>query len=135
MVLAADGFGVVSFGDRVDGVMAVLTDRLGVPTHDELYESPFEVPSGWHGDRRGPSACHVTTTGYACFDYVRFVSWEDNGVWVIFSDIEANAEAATDGEDYWAQVPPSFQGYSYAGGDGSPLLQTGDGIIHWFHGC
>ncbi len=125
LVLRADGLGVVSFGEPVDEVLTLLTERLGPPTEDELYESPFEVPSGWQGDERGPDACHAGSPGYICFDYVRTVWWEEPRLWVLFSDLEVDSEAVPGDDDYWVQVPASFQGYGYSGG-GS--LYTVDGI-------
>jgi hypothetical protein len=125
LVLRHDGLGAVSFGDPVDDVMAVLTEHLGVPTYDQVHESPFEVPYGW--DNRGPQACHGATHGHICFDYIRFVGWGDVGLSVLFSDIEANPESTPDDDGYWTQVPPSFQGWGYGGNPGAPL-HTAHGI-------
>jgi hypothetical protein len=127
LVLRHDGLGAVSFGDPVDDVMAILTEQFGAPTRDDLYESPFEVPADWDRGDRGPSACHVGTTGNVCFDYIRFVWWEQEGLSVLFSDIEANPEATTGDEDYWTQVPPSFRGYGYRGSEIASLY-TAHGI-------
>lgn len=128
MMLAADGFGAVSFGDHVDDVMVVLVDRLGAASNDDVYESPFANLAGWNGDDRGPAACHVATGGYGCFDYLRLVWWEDAYFGVVFSDLEVDTNAVPGDKDYPVQVPPSFHGYHYGGGDESPLLYTGDGI-------
>lgn len=125
LVLSSNGLGVASFGEPVDEVLALLTERLGPPTEDESYESPFEVPTGWQGDERGPDACHAGSPGYVCFDYVRTVWWEEPILWVLFSDLEVDSEAVPGDDDYWAQVPASFQGYSYSGGE---PLYTVDGI-------
>jgi hypothetical protein len=127
LVLRHDGLGEVSFGDPADEVMAVLVEHFGAPNHDELHESPFAIPLGWHGADRGPDACHVATHGNICFDYLRFAWWENQRFWVLFSDIEANPEAAPDDDGYWVQVPPSFQGYGYGGNESAPLY-TAHGI-------
>ncbi len=126
LVLRHDGLGVVSFGDPVDDVMAVLTEHFGAPTSDKVYESPFDVPSG--SDNRGPDACHAAATGYVCFDYLRIAWWEDAGFWALFSDIEANLDGTPGEESYWVQVPASFQGYGYRGSDESASLYTAHGI-------
>lgn len=129
MVLASDGLGIVSFGDPVDEVVATLIDLVGTPSHDQLYESPFDLPRGWQGDDRGPDACFMGTgSGYACFDYLRFVDWEDVGLWLVFSDLEANPEANPTDHDYFVQVAPSLQSYDYTGSDEWPPLYTVDGI-------
>jgi hypothetical protein len=129
MVLASDGLGVVSFSDPVDDVMAMITASFGTPTYDMLYESPFDVPPGWHGDDRGPDACFVGTgTGYACYDYLRLVDWEEVGLWLVFADLDIDPEAIPGDDDYFVQVPPSLQGYDYGGGDTMAPLSTADGI-------
>jgi hypothetical protein len=127
IVLRHDGLGVASFGDLVDDVMAVLTEHLGVPTYDQTYESPFQVPVDWAYGDRGIYACHGATHGNICFDYIRFVGWGDLGLSVLFSDIEANPESTPDDDGYWTQVPPSFRGWGYGGNPGAPL-HTAHGI-------
>lgn len=126
MMLASDGLAIVSFGDPVDEALSLLIERFGTPSTDDLYESPFDVPADW--DSRGPDACHWATTGYVCFDYIRTVWWEDSGLWVLFSDISFDSELETDDPDYFIQVPPSFQGYSYKGSEEGSPLYTADGI-------
>ena len=127
-VLGATGLGVVAFGDAPDDTVAVLTNLLGRPSYDEVFESPFAVPfEGWSGPDRGPQACHATTAN-ACFDYIRFISWNDAGLWVTFSDLTVNRDAEPGDDAYLVQVRPSLQGYSYWGGDGDPLAYTADGI-------
>jgi hypothetical protein len=127
-VLRQDGLRAVSFGDPVDDVMTVLTEHFGAPTNDEVHESPFEVPADWGRGDRGPDACHVATTGNVCFDYIRFVWWENVRLGVLFSDIEANPEVAPANGGHWVQVPPSFQGYGYRGHDEIAPLYTVHGI-------
>jgi len=123
IVLAADGLGVVSFGDPVEEVMAILVDLFGPPSYDRHEESPFESED-WTGPDRGPSACHVATVpifgGHICFDYIRVVWWEDDGLLVSFSDL------VIDNDDY-VEVPPGLRGYVYGGGTGPPA-RTADGI-------
>jgi hypothetical protein len=129
LVLFPDGLGLVSFGDPVDDVLATLTGLFGTPTQDDLYESPFDVPAGWQGDDRGPDACFVGTgTGYTCFDYLRFVDWDEIGLFLVFSDLGTNPDVDPSDNDYFVQIPPSFQGYDYSWGEGGPLLYTADGI-------
>lgn len=80
-VIRSDGLGIVSFGDPVEDVVAILTDLLGPASYDQLYEAPFDVPvEGWHRGDSGPDACHYATTGYICFDYIRFMAWEAAGL-------------------------------------------------------
>jgi hypothetical protein len=127
-VLGSDGLGLVAFGDPVAGVMATLTDFLGAPSRDEIFESPFDLPDDWQGDTRGPDACHAATVGNVCFDYVRLVGWDDVGLFLLFSDIDVNPGAVPDDDDYWIQVPPSLRGYGYSGGvEGAPFY-TADGV-------
>jgi hypothetical protein len=123
LVLRGDGLGIVSFGDPVDDVASVLTDRLGPPSYDRVEESPFDTPLG----DNGPDACHYLT-GFVCFNYIRFVSWEDSGLWVTFTDLEVNETADPGSDDYWLQVPPSLRGYDYWAGDAGSSAQTPQGI-------
>lgn len=128
-VLRSDGLGVVSFGDPVDDVVAILTDLLGPASHDHVEESPFEVPiEGWHRGDSGPDACHYATTGYICFDYIRFMAWEAAGLSVSFSDLAIDRRASPDDDQPWVQVPPGLQSYSYRAGDTEPLWHTTHGI-------
>jgi hypothetical protein len=127
-ILSADGLGVVSFGDPVGDAVGTLTELLGPASRDRTVESPFEVPEGWSRGDRGPDACHVATTGYICFDYIRFMSWDDAGLWVVLSDLAVEHAANPDDDRSWVEVPPSLQGYSYRGGDGHPLAYTTLGI-------
>ena len=129
LVLSSDGLGLVSFGEPVEDVLATLSGLFGTPTQDDLYESPFDVPAGWHGSDRGTDACFMGTgTGYTCFDYLRFVSWDGVGLFLVFSDLGTNPEVDPNDPDYFVQIEPSFQGYDYSWGDNGPLLYTADGI-------
>lgn len=49
LVLSADGLGLVSFEEPMDDVLAILIDRLGPPTSDEIHESTWgeEAPFGY----------------------------------------------------------------------------------------
>jgi hypothetical protein len=130
IVLSSDGLGIVSFDDPVAEVVAILTGLLGPASYDQVEESPFEVPweGGWSRGDSGPDACHAVTTGYICFDYIRFMAWETAGLWVIFSDLMVNEEANLGGDGGWVKVPPSLQGYSYRGGDVGPVAYAAHGI-------
>jgi hypothetical protein len=127
-ILSADGLGIVSFGDPVDDVVAILTELLGPSSSDHVEESPFEIAEGWNRGERGPDACHAVTTGDICFDYIRYMFWDDVGLGVMFSDLAVNHEAHPDEEQPWVQVSPSLQRYGYHGGEVDPLAYTTHGL-------
>lgn len=126
LVLQSDGLGVVVFGDPVENVMTILTDLFGPPSYDRLLESPFDAFADTGGPYRGPNACN-TLTGHVCFDYIRFVSWGDVGLGVVFADSTFEAAASSD-DVTLVKAPPGFRGYTYSGGDGDQLAHTAEGI-------
>lgn len=111
--LRSDGLGVVSFGDPMDEVLATLTAILGPPSGDNVQESPFGVAEG----DSGPAACN-TVTGHFCYDYIRWVLW-DNGLGITIADVTG---------DGWTEGAPSLRGYSYAARTDDPMLATAQGI-------
>jgi hypothetical protein len=123
-VLRGDGLGIVLFGDPMARVIAVLTDLFGDPSGDSIQESPF----GYEDETPSKIASCNTATGYACFDYLRFVSWGDMGLLLVFADLMVNEAADHGADDYYLQVPPNLQGYSYGGGDTGLTLTTAEVI-------
>ncbi len=124
-VIRADGLGVVSFGDPMDDVIAILTGALGEPSSDIVMEAPFD--SGYEGIDRGPMACN-TATGYACFEYLRWMSWKETGLGVTFLDVREDPGAEAGEDDYYPQAPPNLQAYSYWGGEADGLFATIRGV-------
>ena len=124
-VIRADGLGAVSLGDPMDDVVTTLTEALGDPSSDIVMQAPFD--SGYEGIDRGPMACN-TATGYACFEYLRWMSWKEAGLGVTFLDStkDPGAEVGSDGS--FVQVPPNLQGYDYLGGYADGLIYTSHGI-------
>jgi hypothetical protein len=122
-VLSSDGLGAVTFDDPVDEAIATLTKLFGPPSSDWVTQSPFGVAEG----DSGPAACN-TLTGYPCFDYIRFLIWDDVGMSVVIGDWVVTRT----GDDYYdrerAQAAPNLRGYSYWGGDSGPVLFTAEGI-------
>jgi hypothetical protein len=72
IVLSADGLGVVSFGDPMDDVMTVLTDLLGPPTSDEIYEDTWGEDAA-HGYLR-----QVRWWGPSVKLFLEFKDWDIN---------------------------------------------------------
>lgn len=124
-VIRADGLGVVSLGDPMDDVVTTLTEALGDPSSDIVMQAPFD--SGYEGNDRGPMACN-TATGYACFEYLRWMSWNAAGLGVTFLDSTEDPGAEVGSDDYFLQVPPNLQGYDYWGGYADGLIYTSHGI-------
>jgi hypothetical protein len=93
IVLHGDGLGVVSFGDRMDDVLAILTDLLGPPTFDEVHTDVMT---------------RFDVSGEAIpFGYYRRVGWSPPGLGLEFVDWDVSG-APLDRPvfTYWAADGP-----------------------------
>lgn len=122
LTLRPDGLGNLDFDIFGPTALRVLNSYLGTPTDDVIATSPFG-PDGELG--RGPQGCN-TATGYACFDYLRFVTWDHVGLSVVLGDWTVAPNA--DGDEELAIAPPNLRAYTYWGGEAGPTLFTAEGI-------
>ncbi len=138
--------GIVAVGDSMETAMTTLTDVLGEASGDQVEESPWDDEVYWPTKI---GACN-TATGYACFDYLRFVHWDRFGLSVIFSDAVHDDSASPSDDDYWLQVEPRLGGYTYSGNEAASFATPqgvtvgttaaelsaiyGDAVNFWF-GC
>ena len=100
IVLHGDGLGVVSFGDRVDDVLAILTDLLGTPTFDEVHTDVMT---------------RFDVSGEAIpFGYYRRVGWSPPGL----------SLESVDWDLSWAPLDRPVFTYWTAGGP----LRTAEGV-------
>jgi hypothetical protein len=106
-------------------VIATLTARLGPPSADWSQEAPFEEEALHEDDMR---PCFFATGGYACFDFLGTVQWEDVGLWLVFADVMVRDGADRGDDDYYVRVEPNLRGYSYRAGDTSVSLSTVEGL-------
>jgi hypothetical protein len=124
LVLRGDGLGVVILDSPMEEVLDTLIEHLGPPSSDHVQESPFGnedyVPTKI-------GACN-SATGYACFDYIRWVHWDAVGLFATFADVTVNETATPGDDDYYLQAAPNMTGYSYSGGTAGALLTTAEGI-------
>jgi hypothetical protein len=122
LTLRPDGLGSLDFDTAETTALRVLTSHLGPPTDDVVETSPF----GLNGELgKGPPGCN-TATGYACFDYIRFITWERAGLSVVLGDWTDAVTA--DGNWELAAAPPNLRAYTYWGGSAGPTLSTAAGI-------
>jgi hypothetical protein len=109
ITLAPNGLGVVTFGDPADDVIAALTGFFGPPDTDSTSQRTDDLapPGG------------VCGGGYACWDYVRWASWDSAGLWLVFSDLWWQPG----GDTPPPRVPMTFVGYGSTG-----VFQTEEGV-------
>jgi hypothetical protein len=116
LVLRPDGLGTLTFDQPEGAVTAALTELLGPP--DGVRTVTTESLAAEHGEGMiGP----FMATGYGAVNYIRFVTWDDVRLTVIFSDYNPSLG--------WTSVDPHFVGYSL-GRTRSPgsTLRTSDGL-------
>lgn len=117
ITLRGDGLGIVTFGDPMDEVVAVLIDALGEPSLSRVLEAPFSSD--------GSLSC-FTASGTNCFDYLRVLAWDNVGLTVLVSDWTWSIPPEDD-EAEPQQAPPNLRGYEYRGGSGA-AFETLQGI-------
>lgn len=99
VVLQGDGLGVVSFGDPMEVVQAVLVSLFGEPNEINIERDPNGGIMPW---------------GYGADTYFEMNSWKAQQLWIVFSDAEHYKG------DYWFgdTEPPSgpiLIAYDYSG--------------------
>ncbi len=124
LTLEGEGLGLISFGDPEHEAVGLLTRLLGEPSRDSIVREPI-IDHLYAPNKI--AACN-TATGYACFDYIRHLSWDEVGLRLTLADLNINESATAGGGDYYLQTSPNLRAYSYGGGEGVLQLATPEGI-------